>query len=67
MPPATPPGPHIFKKINIHCRKKNENYVEFDFSVGAVLVIFSIFWIDNAPLPPHQFVKLSISLVEKKM
>ena len=32
----------ICKKFNIHRRKKNfdENYVEFDFSMGTVLVIF---------------------------
>ena len=38
---ATP----ICDSFNIHRRKKklNENYVEFDFRMGTVLVIFSFF------------------------
>ena len=37
--------PPICKYFNIHPRKKklNENYVEFDFRMGTVLVIFSFF------------------------
>ena len=48
-PHARPPGPLIRKKFNILRRKKliNENYVEFYFSMGTVLVIFSFFWTDN--------------------
>ena len=38
--------------FNIHPRKKNENYVEFDFSMGTVLMIFSFFWMDNTPCLP---------------
>ena len=29
--------------ISIVERKKNENYVEYDFSMGTVLVIFSFY------------------------
>ena len=39
--------------------EKNENYVEFDFRMGTVLVIFSFFWMDNdlvcAPPPPEWY------------
>ena len=48
-PPTWPP---ICKNLNIYHRKKhlNKNYVEFDFSIGTVLVIFSFSeWI--MPLP----------------
>ena len=53
-PLASPPGPHIFKILNTHRRKQiDENYVEFYFSMDAVLVIFSFRWTYNAPgLPP---------------
>ena len=38
----TAPGlpPHVRKIFNIHHRKKNQNYAEFDFRMGTVLVIF---------------------------
>ena len=37
--------PPICKNFNIHLRKENinENYVKFDFRMGAVLLIFSFF------------------------
>ena len=36
-------GP-LFKKISIvETKNLNENYVEFDFRMGTVLVIFSFF------------------------
>ena len=44
LPHLSPP---ICKTFNIHRRKKNENYVEFYFSMGIVLVIFSFFWMVN--------------------
>ena len=45
--PAPLPPP-ICKKFNIHHRKKiNENYVEFDFRMGTILVICSFFRTDN--------------------
>ena len=46
MPPAHPPGPPQFVKLLISIVEKkdlNENYVEFNFSMGIVLVIFSFF------------------------
>ena len=52
------PGPAICKIFNIYQRNKNENenYVEFCFSKGTVLVIFSFSQTDNdlvcAPPPP---------------
>ena len=50
LPPCIPP---ICKIFNMYHRKKiNKNYVEFDFSVGTVRVIFSFFWTNNAPCPP---------------
>ena len=50
MPPACPPGSPQFVKLLISIVEKkdlNENYVEFYFSVGIVLVIFSFFWTVN--------------------
>ena len=44
MPPA---HPLVCKIFNIYHRKKNENYVEFYFSMGTVLVIFFFFSMDN--------------------
>ena len=44
--PGQPPGySPICKIFNIHPRKIkiNEKYVEFDFRMGTVLVIFSFF------------------------
>ena len=62
---------HFYERIMPLRKKKwNQNYVELDFSMGTVLVIFSFFWMDDAPCPPPcppQFVKLLISIVEKKM
>ena len=51
-PPQACPLAHltIFKIFNKH-KNLNENYIEFDFSMGAVLVIFSFFWMENAPWP----------------
>ena len=45
IPPASAPPPCICKNFNVHQRKKNENknYVEFDFNIGNVFVIFSFF------------------------
>ena len=44
---------HPWQFFNIP-RKKNENYVEFDFRMGTVLVIFLFFGMDNIiPSPPH--------------
>ena len=42
QPLAPPP---ICENFNIHHRGKklNENYVEFNFSMGTILVIFSFF------------------------
>ena len=69
MPPGHPlPSLYVKFLISIIEKKLNENYVEFDFSMGTVLVIFSFFWMDNAPCPhigPPQFVKHLISIVEK--
>ena len=72
-PPACPlPAPWPWLKILISIiekKKLNRNYLELNISMGTVLVIFSFFWTDNAPLtapPPRQFVKLLISIVEKK-
>ena len=52
---AGPPG--IRKNFNINCKKKNyENYVEFYFSIGTVLVIFSISRTDKiTSTPPSNF------------
>ena len=50
-------------------KKIEGDYVELDFGMGTVLVIFSYFWTDNAPCLPHlspQFVNLLISIIEKK-
>ena len=49
--PPDPPLPHLyfFFLISIIEKKNYGNYVEFDFSIGTVLVIFSFFWMDNAP------------------
>ena len=53
-PQPAPLQPHPFVKFfNTDRRKKKyENYVTFDFSMGIVLVIFLFFWTDNAPCPP---------------
>ena len=50
--PSLSTDPSYWKIFNIH-HKKNDNYVEFDFKIGTVLMIFSFFWTDNATcLPP---------------
>ena len=65
--PLAPPFKTKFKT------KFNEDYVEFDFRMGTVLVIFSFFLTDNALCPPHAAplalpnVKILISILEKKM
>ena len=53
LPLACPPDPPICKNFDIYYRKKkcNEKYVEFDFNICTVLVIFSLFWTDNTPCP----------------
>ena len=46
MPHAHPPGPPQYGKFLISIVEKkdlDENYVEFDFSMGTVRVIFSFF------------------------
>ena len=46
-------APPICKNFNIqHKIFFNENYVEFYFSMGTVLVIFSFFWMNNTRCPP---------------
>ena len=53
LPHACPlPHPLSVKIVIPIIKKKNGNYVELDFSFGTVLVIFSFFWMDNAPCPP---------------
>ena len=50
MLPARPPCPPQFVKLLISIVEKkdlNENYIEFYFSMGIVLVIFSFFWTVN--------------------
>ena len=42
-----------FNLISIVEKKVNANYVEFDFIMGTVLVIFSFFWTENVPCLPH--------------
>ena len=45
-----PPPPPLFVKILISIieeKKWNKNYVEFDFRMGTVLLIFSFFWNDK--------------------
>ena len=52
--PPTPGLLPCLPHFNINYKKKlNENYVEFDFRIGNVLVIFSFFWTDNASLAPQ--------------
>ena len=67
--PPDPPSPPIGKNCNIHHRKKklNGNYVELDFSMGTVLVIFSFFWTDNAPLSPPICKTINIHRRKKKL
>ena len=55
--PAPLVAPQFIKLLISIVEKKNyENYLEFDYSIGTVLVIFSFFWTDNdlvcAPPPP---------------
>ena len=57
MPPAclmpaslVPPLAKFFISI---VEKKNYDCEEFYFRMGTVLVIFSFFWMDNAPCLPH--------------
>ena len=67
--PLAPP----FRKclISFVEKKLNENYVEYDFRIGTVLLIFSFFWTDNASCPPNArppgppYVKILISIVKK--
>ena len=59
-----PPLPFVKILISIKKKKMNENYVEFDFRMGTVLVIFSFFWIDDAPLAPS-YVKFLVSIFKK--
>ena len=47
--PWPPPPPFVKILISIIEKKINENYVEFYFSMGTVLVIFSFFSMDNTP------------------
>ena len=52
-PLASPPFPPYLKFLIsiVEYKNLNANYVEFDVSRSAVLVIFSFFWMDNAPYP----------------
>ena len=58
-PPAPCPPPFVKILISIIEKKVNENFVEFGFRMGTVLVIFSFFWVDNdlvyAPSPPEWY------------
>ena len=63
------PGSPICKNFNIHHRKNklNENYVEFYFRMGTILVIFWFFWMDNiTPTPTSPLANFFISILEKK-
>ena len=61
--PPYPLSPFIKILISIIEKKINENCVDFDFKMSAVLVIFSFFWTDNnlvyVPPPPEWYLPLS--------